>query len=154
MSPTRPAEMGNHQPAKCKFLMLIIIVLDMLNVFNIDCSALSRFGIRYLLQQCLEDYLLHEFNSVSEVVAGGGFLVPDMVFIGEGTGSFALMALNQLKEAFPDSKFIVYNLGPQGNDGITYLKSGAQGYLNSNIDSNTLGNCIHTILDGKFCETE
>ncbi len=124
----------------------------MLNIFIIDHRPVLRFGIRYLLDNSVKDFLLHEFNSFQEInlCMDQNLPSPNLIFIGADAELKGTQILPKLRNIFDASRFIIYDIDTKPNEGIKYLRSGAHGYLSNKSDLDSLAYCIKTVMDGKF----
>ncbi|PWJ57094.1 DNA-binding NarL/FixJ family response regulator [Dyadobacter jejuensis] len=122
----------------------------MLNIFIIDHRPIPRFGIRYLLNQSLKNFQLHDFNSVNEISSRINLPTPNLIFIGADPELPGIQILQRLKRVFCDSRFIVYDLETKAGEGVKFFRSGAHGFLSKLSDLDSLSQCLKTVMDGKL----
>jgi len=122
----------------------------MLHVFIIDQRPIPRLGIRYILENNFDDVHVTDFNNVQESKSDTATKSPDLIFLGIDEESQTLNSINELKVSYPKSGIIVNNQDTKIDNGISYLRSGAHGYLSKRSDLSTLRDCVQAVLNRKF----
>ncbi len=123
----------------------------MQHIFIIDYRSVIRFGIRYLLNNSVKDFRLHEFGSFREINSSMDLPRPNLIFTGSDSELKGIHILPTAQQNFNDRRFVIYDIDAKTNECIQYLRSGAHGYLSNKRGLGSLDHCIKTVMAGKFC---
>lgn len=119
-------------------------------ILLVDDHALFRSGIHALLQRHAE------FNVVGEAADGlEGYklakqLSPDIILLDlHMPGVSGLEALKLIKEEMPKTCVLMLTVSEDGEDLLTAIRSGANGYLLKNIDMLAFVDSLRRAIDGQ-----
>jgi len=122
----------------------------MLKVAVLAPDPIVRFGIKAFLEKSIENLLVSEFENLGHYQGQQVNSSYGLVFADLGIYTDKFRHIMELKASFSNSRLIVYDMGATFEDGIHYLKHGAQGFLPAISDIKVLLNCIETVLTVQF----
>lgn len=122
----------------------------MLKVAVLAPDPIIRFGVKAFLERSMENLLVSEFENLDHFQGQEANSSYGLVFSDLCICSDKFRHIMELKASFRDSRLIVYDMDATFEDGLHYLKHGAQGFLPAISDIKVLLDCIETVLTGQF----
>jgi DNA-binding NarL/FixJ family response regulator len=121
------------------------------SVYVCESQPIVIAGLEKVLSATERLRLVGTGKNLSEAISGIASLAPDLVLLGQLTSARSMLPMmNQVQEASPRSRIILWSVEVSDQEMFRALQLGAKGILPKTLDVSQLIECLDAVAEGKI----